>query len=82
MDIMPVHDMKLSERNAMNRYTNFLLTVIAVSLVWIAMKDVPIISNAAASSGVVEVRVVDMNWSRYKHLPVRVENEIACRITD
>ena len=62
----------------MDRYTKSVLTVIAISLIVIAMKDVPIIANAMASSGVVEVRVVDMNWTRYKPLPVRVEGKIRC----
>lgn len=63
----------------MDRYTKTLLTVIAISLVWIALKDTGIISDAKASSGVVEVKVVDMNWTRYSPLPVRVEGKLECR---
>ena len=62
----------------MDRYTKSILTIIAVSLVWIAFKDTGIIDDAVASSGVVEVKVVDMNWTRYKPLPVRVEGKIKC----
>ena len=62
----------------MDRYTKTVLTIIAASLVWIALKDTGIIDDAVASSGVVEVKVVDMNWTRYKPLPVRVEGKIKC----
>lgn len=62
----------------MNRYTKSVLTIIAVSLVWIALKDATVISNAVASSGVAEVKIVDMNFSRYQPLPVRVEGKIQC----
>jgi len=62
----------------MDRYTKTVLTIIAISLAWIAMKDTQIISNAVASSGAIEVKVVDMNWTRYKPLPVRIEGKISC----
>lgn len=62
----------------MDRYTKTVLTIIAVSLTWIALNDTGIIDDAVASSGVVEVRVVDMNWTRYSPLPVRVEGKIKC----
>ena len=62
----------------MDRYSKVVLTVIAIALVWIALKDTQIVGDAVASSGVVEVKVVDMNWTRYKPLPVRVEGKIKC----
>lgn len=62
----------------MDRYTKTVLTIIAVSLVWIALKDTGIIDDAVASSGVVEVRVVDFNIPRWNPLPVRVEGAIKC----
>lgn len=62
----------------MDRYTKTVLTIIAVSLVWIALKDTGIIDDAVASSGVVEVRVVDFNIPRWNPLPVRVEGVIKC----
>ena len=67
-----------NQGNSMDRYSKTVLTIIAISLVWTALKDMPIIPDAMASSGVVEVRVVDMNWTRYKPLPVRVEGKIKC----
>ena len=42
------------------------------------MKDMPVIANAMASSGVVQVEVVGMNWTRYSPLPVRIEGKIKC----
>ena len=62
----------------MDRYTKTVLTIIAISLVWIAVRDSGVISNAVASPGVVEVKVVDMNFTRYSPLPVRVEGKIKC----
>jgi hypothetical protein len=62
----------------MDRYTKTLLTIIAVSLMWIAFKDSQIISNAMASSGTVEVKIVGMDVSRYQALPVKIEGKIHC----
>ncbi len=64
----------------MDRYTKTILTVIAVSLAWIAFRDAPIISNALASTGVIEVKVVDMNISRYQPLPVKIEGVVKCSV--
>lgn len=63
----------------MDRYTRTLLTIIAVALVWIAVKDTAVISSANASTGVIEVRIVDMNLSRYRPLPVQLHGEIRCK---
>ena len=62
----------------MDRYSKTLLTIIAIALVWIGIKDTGIIADAQAAS-VVEVKVVDMNWTRYSPLPVRIEGEGRCR---
>jgi hypothetical protein len=69
---------KSSEELDMDRYTKTLFTIIAVALVWIALKDTAVISNAMASTGVLEVKIVEMNLSRYRPLPVRVQGEIKC----
>ena len=63
----------------MDRYTKSILTIIAISLVWIAMRDIPIISNAMASTGVIEVKVVAMEIPTYRPIPVKVEGKIECR---
>jgi len=62
----------------MDRYSKTVLTIIAVSLICIAFKDTNLISNALASTGVVEVKVVSMNLPIYKPIPVRVQGEIRC----
>ena len=63
----------------MDRYTKTILTVIAASLLWSSFKDMPIISNALASTGVIEVKIVDMNISRYQPLPVKIEGVVKCK---
>lgn len=63
----------------MDRSTKFLLTVIATMLTWIAVKDLPFISDAMATTGVMEVKVVGMEISRYRPIPVNVEGEIVCK---
>lgn len=62
----------------MDRYSKTVLTVIAFALIWLGIKDVALINDAVAATGVVEVKVVDMNWTRYSPLPVRVEGKIKC----
>jgi hypothetical protein len=63
----------------MDRYSKTVLTVIAVTLLWIAIKELPVIADARASPGAMKVHVVDMNWSRYKPLPVKIEGKVECR---
>lgn len=63
----------------MDRTTKTLLTFIAVSLVWLGIKDLSFISDAMAASGVIEVRVVEIDFSRYKPVPVEVKGEIKCK---
>jgi len=41
-----------------DRYTKIILTVIAVCLVWICVRDIAIVGPAQASSGVQEVNIV------------------------
>jgi hypothetical protein len=69
---------KSTKELAMDRYTKTLLTIIAVSLMLIVLKDTPVISNAVASSGVIEVKIVNSNLTQYRPLPVRVQGEIKC----
>ena len=63
----------------MDRHTKTVLTIIAVILAWTALKDTQLVSEVKASSGVIEVRVVDMNLTRYRPLPVHVQGEINCK---
>ena len=62
----------------MDRYTKAVLTIIATALVWIGSKDTGIISDAMASSGVIEVKVVSMNLPSHQPVPVKVEGKISC----
>jgi hypothetical protein len=63
----------------MDRYLKSVLTVIAIALVWIGVKDFSIISEAIAASGGVEVKVVSMNLNSYQPIPVEIKGEINCR---
>ena len=63
----------------MDRYSKTVLTLIAIALLWISIRDVNVISDALASSGVIEVKVVDFNLSQYRPLPVEVQGEINCK---
>lgn len=63
----------------MDRYSKIVLTVIAICLVWIGARDLPFIPDAMAASGVLEVKVVEMDLSRYRPIPVAVKGEITCK---
>lgn len=63
----------------MDRYGKFMLTLIAFSLVWIGIKDFSFISNAMAASGIIEVKVVEIDFNRYRPVPVEVKGEITCK---
>ena len=70
-------------------YTKFILTVIALCLVWICLREVKIFPSLyAASPDIVDVRikaierVLDQNWDPlaieiFDNLPVEVKNVIA-----
>jgi len=62
----------------MDRYTKGVLTVIAMSLVWLGLKDTNVISSAIASSGIVEVKIVDFDVSKFRPFPVLVQGEVKC----
>jgi len=63
----------------MDRYTKTLLTIITAALVWLGVKDFAIVEEAMASAGVVEVKVVDIEFKSWKPVPVEVQGEIRCR---
>jgi hypothetical protein len=62
----------------MDRYTKAILTIIAIALVWLGIKDFTVVQEAVASTGVVEVRVVEMRLNKYYPIPVEVQGEISC----
>ena len=50
-------------------YTKMVLTVIAVCLAVLVIRDMPLIAEVQAEDPVVQVKIVDMAWSA---LPVHV----------
>lgn len=59
---LPQNDPKSIPGRFMDRYTKLVLTIIAVALVWIGIKDIGIVENAMAATGIVEVKVVDIDF--------------------
>jgi hypothetical protein len=59
-----------------DRYTKSILTVIAVSLAIIAMRDILFLKNASAQSGPVPVilQSVDTYAFRFATVPVKIQN--------
>jgi len=49
-----------------------------MSLVWLGLKDTNVISSAIASSGIVEVKIVDFDISKYRPFPVLVQGAVKC----
>ena len=62
----------------MDRYKKVVLTIIAIALVWLGVKDFGIVEDAMASNGVVEVKVVSMKFNQYAPIPVEVKGKIVC----
>jgi hypothetical protein len=63
----------------MDRYTKFILTVIAVSLLWISLHVGDLIPNAFAASSDTKIVIADVSVSRYRALPVVVSGELTCK---
>jgi len=64
----------------MDRYSKTVLTIIAIALLWNVVKDLSIVENAMASTGVVEVKIVSMNLNQYQPIPVQVLGKIDCKV--
>ena len=62
----------------MDRYSKTVLTIIALALVWIGVKDFSPVSDAMAANGIVAVKIVEMDLNRYKPIPVKVEGKLLC----
>lgn len=62
----------------MDRYTKSVLTVIAIALMWNVAEDLSSVENAMASSGVVEVKVVEMRLNQYQPIPVEIKGNVMC----
>lgn len=62
----------------MDRYSKVLLTIISLTLTWIAFKDLAFIEHALASNGIVETRVVGIDFNSWDPVPVEVRGKITC----
>ena len=63
----------------MDRYLKTVLTMIAIAVIWLGVKDFAFVAEAMASSGVIEVKVVSMNLNSYQPIPVEIKGEVVCR---
>ena len=63
----------------MDRYTKFILTVIAVSLLWISLHVGDVIPNALAANSDTKIEIADVSVSRHRALPVYVTGELTCK---
>jgi hypothetical protein len=62
----------------MDRYTKFLLTVMAVSLTWISLHLGVLVSNGYAGYADTKVEIADVSVDRSRVLPVYVTGELKC----
>ena len=63
----------------MDRYTKFILTVIAVSLLWISLHVGDLVPNAFAANSDTRIVIADVTVSRHRALPVYVTGELNCK---
>ena len=68
----------------LDRYSKVVLTLIAICLVWVCMRDIPFVRPAQAAepqAGTQDVRIVDIELKGYDSdakrwtLPVRIEQK-------
>ena len=62
----------------MDRYTKFILTVIALSLMWISIQAGALISNSYAAYADTKIEIADVTVARSRALPVYVTGELKC----
>lgn len=62
----------------MDRYTKVMLTVIALSLLWISVQLTSPIPNAYALD-TARVDIADISVSKQRALPVHVTGELTCK---
>lgn len=63
----------------MDRYAKFILTVIAVSLLWISFHVGHLIPNAIASNADSRIEIVDISVNPHRALPVVVSGVLTCK---
>ena len=62
----------------MDRYTKFILTVIAMSLLWISLRVGDLVPNAIAAYADTKIEIVDVSVARHRALPVVITGKISC----
>ena len=62
----------------MDRYTKFVLTLIAVSLMWISLNLGLAVSPGYAGYADTKIEIVDVTVARSRALPVYVTGELTC----
>jgi hypothetical protein len=67
-----------AQENSMDRYTKFILTVIALSLMWISLNLGAVISNGYAGYSDTKIEIADVTVARSRALPVVVSGQITC----
>jgi hypothetical protein len=68
-----------AQENSMDRYTKFILTVIALSLMWISLNVGAVISNGYAGYSDTKIEIADVTVARGRALPVYVTGELKCK---
>lgn len=63
----------------MDRYSKFIFTVIAVSLLWISLHVGDIVPNALAAYTDTKIEITDVSVSRHRALPVVISGELTCK---
>ncbi len=63
----------------MDRYTKFILTLIALSLMWISLHLGGVVSNGYGAYADTKIEIADVTVAKNRALPVVVTGEIKCR---
>jgi len=69
----------LTENDIVDKYTRFILTIIAMSLVWISIQAGGFFSDAVAAYGATQIEISDVSVSKSRPLPVYVTGELKCK---
>ena len=62
----------------MDKYTKFIMTLIAMSLIWISLNLGAVISNGYAGVSDMKVEIADVTVARSRVLPVHVTGKVTC----
>ena len=64
--------------NSVGTYTKFILSIIALSLIWISLHLGVVISNGYAGYEDTRIEISDVTVARSRALPVYVTGELKC----